>query len=154
MVPRTGLEPACLSTHAPETCASTIPPPGHLLSATLFFFAERKTRLELATLTLARLCSTNWAISASFLQPFIIFPDCECKGSRFFEKSDIFLQRPHEPSCASGGFRMQKNLKMKTSEDFCREKEELRRSLKNVKAFEGKRLRVFLQTPKSFDWNA
>ena len=25
---------------------------------------ERKTRLELATLTLARLCSTNWAISA------------------------------------------------------------------------------------------
>ena len=28
MVPRTGLEPACLSTHAPETCASTIPPPG------------------------------------------------------------------------------------------------------------------------------
>mgnify|MGYP001215991893 CR=1 FL=1 len=28
-VPRTGLEPACLSTHAPETCASTIPPPGH-----------------------------------------------------------------------------------------------------------------------------
>ena len=27
-------------------------------------FRERKTRLELATLTLARLCSTNWAISA------------------------------------------------------------------------------------------
>ena len=27
---------------------------------------ERKTRLELATLTLARLCSTNWAISAFF----------------------------------------------------------------------------------------
>ena len=23
VVPRTGLEPACLSTHAPETCAST-----------------------------------------------------------------------------------------------------------------------------------
>ena len=29
-VPRTGLEPACLATHAPETCASTIPPPGLL----------------------------------------------------------------------------------------------------------------------------
>ena len=28
------------------------------------FKVERKTRLELATLTLARLCSTNWAISA------------------------------------------------------------------------------------------
>ena len=27
-------------------------------------YGERKTRLELATLTLARLCSTNWAISA------------------------------------------------------------------------------------------
>ena len=52
MVPRTGLEPARLSTHAPETCASTIPPPGHS-------YVERKTRLELATPTLARLCSTN-----------------------------------------------------------------------------------------------
>ena len=28
------------------------------------WFPERKTRLELATPTLARLCSTNWAISA------------------------------------------------------------------------------------------
>ena len=28
------------------------------------WFSERKTRLELATPTLARLCSTNWAISA------------------------------------------------------------------------------------------
>ena len=31
------------------------------------FKVERKTRLELATLTLARLCSTNWAISAGFV---------------------------------------------------------------------------------------
>ena len=31
-------------------------------------FLERKTRLELATPTLARLCSTNWAISAFFLK--------------------------------------------------------------------------------------
>ena len=49
-VPRTGLEPARLSARAPETRASTIPPPGHY---------ERKTRLELATPTLARSCSTN-----------------------------------------------------------------------------------------------
>ncbi len=28
-VPRTGLEPARLSARAPETRASTIPPPGH-----------------------------------------------------------------------------------------------------------------------------
>ena len=31
-------------------------------------FRERKTRLELATLTLARLCSTNWAISANLVK--------------------------------------------------------------------------------------
>ena len=36
-VPRTGLEPACLSTHAPETCASTN-------SATSAFRAEDGTR--------------------------------------------------------------------------------------------------------------
>ena len=56
IVPRTGLEPARLAARAPETRASTIPPPGQR--------KERKTRLELATPTLARLCSTNWAISA------------------------------------------------------------------------------------------
>ena len=65
VVPRTGLEPACLSTHAPETCASTIPPPGHYgLSTFAQQTLEPKTRLELATLTLERLCTTNRAISA------------------------------------------------------------------------------------------
>ena len=130
-VPRTGLEPARLSTLAPETSASTIPPPGLCISESgkrgsnsrpqpwqgcalptelfprllrkleifccarcvkinfptrwqrkfriylsnlhfllrqlyenkkdnhLVVFLERKTRLELATPTLARLCSTN-----------------------------------------------------------------------------------------------
>ena len=59
-VPRTGLEPARLSTLAPETSASTIPPPGHLLNTSILrCLIERKTRLELATPTLARLCSTN-----------------------------------------------------------------------------------------------
>ena len=51
-VPRTGIEPARLAARAPETRASTIPPPGRRRE-------ERKTRLELATPTLARLCSTN-----------------------------------------------------------------------------------------------
>ena len=55
-VPKTGVEPARLSTHAPETCAST--------NSATWASIERKTRLELATPTLARLCSTNWAISA------------------------------------------------------------------------------------------
>ena len=64
LVPRTGLEPACLSTHAPETCASTNSATWAKLSSIISKKQERKTRLELATLTLARLCSTNWAISA------------------------------------------------------------------------------------------
>ena len=93
---------------------------------------ERKTRLELATPTLARLCSTNWAISAwhrvkrrrlelprlaalppqssastnsatspykcffsKFCFPFglpwiAIPPNCECKGTAFFETCKTF----------------------------------------------------------------
>ncbi len=51
VVPKTGVEPARLSTHAPETCAST--------NSATWASIERKTRLELATPTLARLCSTN-----------------------------------------------------------------------------------------------
>ena len=51
-----------------------IPPPGHTrehVSEVYLFqnFKERKTRLELATPTLARLCSTNWAISAMNISP-------------------------------------------------------------------------------------
>ena len=42
----------------------------------LRLLVERKTRLELATPTLARLCSTNWAISAvlrfSLFKPFLL----------------------------------------------------------------------------------
>ena len=52
-----------LLTLVPETSASTIPPPG-LVELRCYKQKERKTRLELATPTLARLCSTNWAISA------------------------------------------------------------------------------------------
>ena len=70
LVPRTGLEPACLSTHAPETCASTNSATWALTNQKpavkkngeeqiTDVLVERKTRLELATLTLARLCSTN-----------------------------------------------------------------------------------------------
>ena len=69
-VPRTGLEPARLAAHAPETCASTNSATWALfitsLLVMLFFVqhVERKTGLGPATPTLARLCSTNWAISA------------------------------------------------------------------------------------------
>ena len=46
---------------------------------------ERKTRLELATPTLARLCSTNWAISAKCVA-LPVRGICECK-----DKSKIFI---------------------------------------------------------------
>ena len=54
-----------------------------------FLPLERKTRLELATLTLARLCSTNWAISAFFAFG-TCFPDCGCKGRPFFWTTKTF----------------------------------------------------------------
>ena len=37
-VPKKGLEPSRLATHAPETCASTIPPLGHFANAKLAIF--------------------------------------------------------------------------------------------------------------------
>ena len=69
-VPRTGLEPARLAAHAPETCASTNSATWALRIAFLhreafrlpvlqYFKEERKTGLGPATPTLARLCSTN-----------------------------------------------------------------------------------------------
>ena len=65
-VPKTGLEPARLTTLAPETSAST----NSAIWASLLCLSrkqmqdfcpalERQTRLELATPTLARSCSTN-----------------------------------------------------------------------------------------------
>ena len=47
VVPRTGLEPARLAARAPETRASTIPPPGHEKRDSIFKSRyERKTRLD------------------------------------------------------------------------------------------------------------
>ena len=40
VVPRTGLEPARLAALAPETSASTIPPPGLVIYAKLRIFGE------------------------------------------------------------------------------------------------------------------
>ena len=71
-VPRTGLEPARLAAHAPETCASTNSATWALIKHQLLNLSfvsicfERKTGLGPATPTLARLCATNWAISACF----------------------------------------------------------------------------------------
>ena len=63
VVPRTGLEPAHLAAHAPETCASTNSATWacnyKLLTRSCYQYVERKTGLGPATPTLARLCSTN-----------------------------------------------------------------------------------------------
>ena len=105
-MPRTGLEPACLSTHAPETCASTIPPPGHYgLSTFAQQTLERKTRLELATLTLARLCSTNWAISAfSVKEMRLELTRHNCHHPLKVARLPIppFLQKGKEKNCFRG----------------------------------------------------
>ena len=91
-VPRTGLEPARCETHAPETCASTN-------SATwaskeddsslwIIQNVERKTGLEPATPTLARSCSTNWAISAiSFARSTSL--NAVAKVSLFFKTANF-----------------------------------------------------------------
>ena len=53
------------------------------------FSLERKTRLELATLTLARLCSTNWAISAIFATE-VVFSIADAKVRLIFESASVF----------------------------------------------------------------
>ena len=66
-VPRTGLEPARLSTLAPETSASTIPPPGQLPLSGKRGSNSRPQPWQgcaLPTELFPRFCSTNWAILA------------------------------------------------------------------------------------------
>ena len=65
VVPRTGLEPARLSTLAPETSASTIPPPGHCP------WAENEARTRdpnLGKVVLYQLSYFRIGCYASFLQ--------------------------------------------------------------------------------------
>ena len=60
---------------------------------------ERKTRLELATLTLARLCSTNWAISAiKVFHQFIISKRlCPEQDSNLHASRHTHLKRARLP---------------------------------------------------------
>ena len=63
---------------------------------------ERKTRLELATLTLARLCSTNWAISAYRFSDYkgnTIFLLCNTSWVKLRWKSRFFLEWSRLYSC-------------------------------------------------------
>ena len=62
-----------------------------LLCPFLFGLLERKTRLELATPTLARLCSTNWAISAIFrtLQSFFLIASANIRQKKILCKKNF-----------------------------------------------------------------
>ena len=68
------------------------------LSQHFCWLLEQKTRLELATPTLARLCSTNWATSAYFpngiakVRRIFKLPNFSRKN---FKKMLKFLQKPH-----------------------------------------------------------
>ena len=60
-----------------------IPPPGHnreKLWNLIWNVNERQTRLELATPTLARSCSTNWAIAA--IKHLLTLKIDDCRGDR------------------------------------------------------------------------
>ena len=81
LVPRTGLEPARLSTYAPETYASTIPPPGQSLFQKR---AENETRTRDPNLGKVMLYQLSY-----FRISYNRFPDCECKGNTFSETPKI-----------------------------------------------------------------
>ena len=73
-VPRTGLEPARLSTLAPETSASTIPPLGHKKKS-----GKRDSNSR----------PQPWQGCALPTELFPQFPFCECKGNAFSENHKI-----------------------------------------------------------------
>ena len=73
-VPKTGIEPARLSTLAPETSASTIPPLGHKKKS-----GKRDSNSR----------PQPWQGCALPTELFPQFPFCECKGNAFSENHKI-----------------------------------------------------------------
>ena len=102
-VPRTGLEPARLSTLAPETSASTIPPPGHYTDSSVVdtnsnSWAENETRTRDPNLGKVMLYQLSYfrifLICCSVFQGAIgLFPFCECKGTAFFWTTKHFTKK-------------------------------------------------------------
>ena len=107
VVPTTRIELARLSTLAPETSASTIPPRGHflLLSKNLFSHkrAENETRtrdpnLQGCALPTELFPHSLWTFrtfpnAQTSTCLFVVsgsFPDCECKGSAFSRTCKTF----------------------------------------------------------------
>jgi hypothetical protein len=90
VVPRTGLEPARLSTLAPETSASTIPPPGHSFRRR----AENEARTRDPDLGKVVLYQLSY-----FRVYHVILPECVAKVRLFFESANFsgnFLQKKAE----------------------------------------------------------
>ena len=82
-VPRTGLEPARLSTLAPETSASTIPPPGQAFVVRfLFFRAENEARTRDPNLGKVMLYQLSY---------FRIFPQLRLFSRLRMQRYDLFL---------------------------------------------------------------
>ena len=81
------LSPSCLPFHHPG--GKLYNPYTEKSGVSRFLICERKTGLEPATPTLARLCSTNWAISANFSEIREIFATLGIKI--FFSKNKFHL---------------------------------------------------------------
>ena len=99
-VPRTGLEPARLSTLAPETSASTIPPPGQYTDSSVVdtnsnLWAENETRTRDPNLGKVVLYQLSYfrKFVTSISKKNGIVPFCGCKGTAFCWTSKLFWRK-------------------------------------------------------------
>ena len=115
-VPRTGLEPARLSTLAPETSASTIPPPGHYTDSSVVdtnsnSWAENETRTRDPNLgkvmlyqlsyfrkccfTISKIRTTSFRFASAKVQLFIELPNFS--QEKMIKKLIFFKNRGLKP---------------------------------------------------------
>ena len=95
-MPRTGLEPARLSTLAPETSASTIPPPGQITHICIVIRAENEARTrdpDLGKVVLYQL--SYFRIDVYILNQFITHPllNAVAKVQLFFKVTSNELKK-------------------------------------------------------------
>ena len=83
-VPRTGLEPARLAALAPETSASTIPPPGHYLFVYIGSAIRRETFVGVKGFEPSTPCSQSRCANRTALRPENL---CKVKHYFFIYKS-------------------------------------------------------------------
>ena len=115
-VPRTGLEPARLSTLAPETSASTIPPPGHYTDSSVVdtnsnSWAENETRtrdpnlgkvmlyqlsyFRVCCFTISKIRTTSFRFASAKVQLFIELPNFS--QEKMIKKLIFFKNRGLKP---------------------------------------------------------